>query len=214
MLNGNNEIDWTNKLSGQLLGISMKVDRGQRIDDLIRSSELHKLLTTQSNHEVEIESPKNSAIKLSLRVIVINADLKLLIARDISERAQILDMRKSFISNASHELRTPLTVISGYLEMMQDSHLLPESLSKAVQSSYEQPERMGNIIEDLLTLSRLESTRLTHEASVEINMEKVINHICNGEDDLMITKISSKALVLGIETEIISPCSNLIFNAK
>ncbi|WP_201341516.1 histidine kinase dimerization/phospho-acceptor domain-containing protein [Abyssogena phaseoliformis symbiont] len=111
-------------------------------------------------------------------------------------------------------MRTPLTVISGYLEMMQDSHLLPETLFKAVQSSYEQSERMGNIIEDLLTLSRLESTKLAHEASTGINMEKVINHICSDEGDLIITKIPSKALILGIETEIISLCSNLIFNAK
>ncbi len=53
---------------------------------------------------------------------------------------------------------------------------------------------MGNIIEDILMLSRLESTKLAHEASMGINMEKVINHICSDEDDLIITKISSKAL--------------------
>ncbi|CAB5494747.1 Phosphate regulon sensor protein PhoR (SphS) (EC 2.7.13.3) [uncultured Gammaproteobacteria bacterium] len=213
VLNQNNEVDWSNSKSSVLLNI-VKNDRGQRINNLIRSPKLYKLLSAnEDGSEIEIESPKDSSIQLVLKIIAIGVDSKLLIARDITQRNKTLEMRKSFISNASHELRTPLTVISGYLEMIKEDKNLPKSLSSPIDTSYEQTERMQNIIEDLLTLSRLESTDDIQDISTSINMEKVINHVCQDLNQAVTIEINTDEVIVGVETEIISLCTNLIQNA-
>ncbi len=213
VLNQNNEVDWSNSKSSVLLNI-VKNDRGQRINNLIRSPKLYKLLSAnEDGSEIEIESPKDSSTQLVLKIIAIGADSKLLIARDITQRNKTLEMRKSFISNASHELRTPLTVISGYLEMIKEDKNLPKSLSNPINTSYEQTKRMQNIIEDLLTLSRLESTDDIQDISTSINMEKVINHVCQDLNQAVTIEINTDEVIVGVETEIISLCTNLIQNA-
>ncbi|CAC9644218.1 Phosphate regulon sensor protein PhoR (SphS) (EC 2.7.13.3) [uncultured Gammaproteobacteria bacterium] len=212
VLNQNNEVDWSNSKS-VLLNI-VKNDRGQCINNLIRSPKLYKLLNAnEDGSEIEIESPKDSSIQLLLKIITIGANSKLLIARDITQRNKTLEMRKSFISNASHELRTPLTVISGYLEMIKEDKNLPKSLSTPIDTAYEQTKRMQNIIEDLLTLSRLESTDDIQDISTSINMEKVINHVCQDLNQVVTVEINTDEVIVGVETEVISLCANLIQNA-
>ncbi len=169
--------------------------------------------SNEDGSEIEIESPKDSSIQLLLKIIAISSDSKLLIARDIMQRNKTLEMRKSFISNASHELRTPLTVISGYLEMIKEYKSLPKALTSPINASYEQTERMQNIIEDLLTLSRLESTDDIQDISTSINMKKVINHVCQDLNQAVMVEINTDEVMVGVETEIISLCTNLIQNA-
>ena len=213
VLNKNNEIDWNNKKSGILLNV-VKNDRGQLINNLVRSPKLHKLLAfSEDDDEVEIESPKNSSTQLLLKIIEIGPESKLLIARDITQRNKTLEMRKNFISNASHELRTPLTVISGYLEMIKEDESLPKALVSQIDASYDQSERMRSIIEDLLTLSRLESTDDIQDISVDINIERVINHVCQDFSQDISIKIETNEIIQGVETEIVSLCTNLIQNA-
>ncbi len=221
VLNGKNEIDWANEHSSLLLGINIKTDRGQRIENLIRLPKVHKTLDKNSSKEIEITSPRDNKRQLALLLIPVQADLKLLIARDISERVHIQKMRKNFIANASHELRTPLTVIAGYLEMIQSDKNLPDSLKNSVITASEQALRMQRIIEDLLTLSRLENSELNDKANRELDMRKILTSICNNETELLseqphhilTTDLSPHLKIRGAESEIISVCSNLIHNA-
>ncbi len=212
-LNQNNELDWSNDKAKVLLNI-IKGDRGQCINNLVRSPKLYQLLNAgEHDSEIEIESPKDLSIQLLLKLIIIDTNSKLLIARDITKRNKTLEMRKSFISNASHELRTPLTVISGYLEMVKADEHLAASLSSPINIAYEQTERMQSIIEDLLTLSRLESTDDIQNISVDLNMAKIINHVCQAFSQAVIVEINTDKTIVGVETEIISLCTNLIQNA-
>ncbi len=219
VLNGNNEIDWANKASTQLLNINLKTDRGQRLENLLRIPKVQNLLEENHQKEIEVSMLYDRQVKLAIQLIPIEANLKLLIARDISERVQLQEMRKNFIANASHELRTPLTVIAGYLEIMQADISLPENLKKAVQSAAEQSFRMQRIIEDLLTLSRLENSELDIEKISTINMDKLIKSICESEklidkgSHTLKLEIDDKLSLKGIESEIASVCTNLIHNA-
>jgi len=219
VLNGRNEIDWANKASKQLLNIDIKSDRGQRIDNLIRIPKVQKLLTNNKQKEIEVSTLHNSQAKLAIQLIPVEGDLKLLIARDISERVSLQEMRKNFISNASHELRTPLTVIAGYLEIMQTDDQLPRSLEPAVQAAAEQSTRMQSIIEDLLTLSRLENSELDDEKTALINVAKIITQICHNEQSIdnnshkLVVNLDESLLLHGITTEVTSVFSNLIHNA-
>ena len=66
-------------------------------------------------------------------------------------------MRRDFIANVSHELKTPLTVVSGFLETLQDLELDPARRSRYLGLMAEQAKSMQRLVDDLLTLSALES---------------------------------------------------------
>ncbi|MEH6454922.1 MAG: phosphate regulon sensor histidine kinase PhoR [Cocleimonas sp.] len=223
VLNENNEIDWANAHSNEYLHIDIKKDRGQRIDNLIRLPEVHKLLENNSTKEIEVSFSTGDyglERQVAIQVIPVEDGLKLLIARDISERINIHRMRKNFIANASHELRTPLTVIAGYLEIMQEDDSFPENLQPAILSASDQSIRMQRIIEDLLTLSRLENSDLNDNSNNIINVPSVLERVYADETSLIendthvIEKDIDENLKLkGSDAEIISVCSNLVHNA-
>ncbi len=220
ILNENNEIEWANEKALSYLNIDISKDRGQRIDNLLRSPEAVKIVNKKRNQEIEISLPHNNERRLAVQYVPVQKDLKLVLARDISDRINVQQMRKNFISNASHELRTPLTVISGYLEMMADDENLPGHLKSAVKHSSIQSARMKDIIEDMLTLSRLEKSELDEESCSNVDVASILNSICNDEIKItssnshrLITDIDNRLHLLGVESEIVSVCSNLIQNA-
>ncbi len=219
VLNANNEIDWANKASMELLGIQLRIDRGQRLENLLRIPKIQKLLAMNEQKEIEVSMLYDKQTKLAIQLIPIQKNLKLLIARDISERVSLQEMRKNFIANASHELRTPLTVIAGYLEIMQADEGLPENLKAAVLAASGQSARMQSIIEDLLTLSRLENSELDANKIDTINMAKLIQTITNNETSIdkyphiIKLDLDENLSIKGIESELASVCTNLIHNA-
>jgi signal transduction histidine kinase len=71
--------------------------------------------------------------------------------------AQVDRARKDFIANASHELRTPLFSLAGFLELLAEEDLDPETRAEFVQSTREQVSRLTKLAGDLLDLSRLDS---------------------------------------------------------
>ena len=70
---------------------------------------------------------------------------------------QVERMRREFVANVSHELRTPLTVITGFLETLRDE-ARPGAARRYIDLMSEQAQRMQRLVEDLLTLSSLESS--------------------------------------------------------
>ena len=81
----------------------------------------------------------------------------LLISRNITQLEAVARMRRDFIANVSHELKTPLTVVSGFLETLQDLELEPRQRTRYLQLMAEQARSMQRLVDDLLTLSALES---------------------------------------------------------
>ena len=220
VLNGNNEIEWANEKALDFLNIDLKKDRGQRVDNIIRIPSAVKLFNKNTNSDIEVSFPHNTDRRLALQYVVVQKDLKLVLASDISDRINVQQMRKNFISNASHELRTPLTVIAGYLEMMSDDDTLPDHLRTAVEQADSQSARMKSIVEDMLTLSRLEKSELDEESCTNINIPIILQRICTNEIQVISnktqtinTQIDSSLHIKGIETEIISVLNNLIQNA-
>ncbi len=220
VLNENNEIDWANKKADEYLNINRKADRGQRIENLLRVPAIHQALTENTRKDIELTLPQNNR-PLALQFMPIQKDLKLLIGQDLSAQVNVQQMRKNFIANASHELRTPLTVIAGYLEILAADKKLPDHLQSAVNTAAEQSTRMHHIIEDLLTLSRLESVSLNNDSDTIIDVPTILQGLCDDGSMLLannnnhtIEITSDDTLKLnGAEAEIISVFSNLIHNA-
>jgi len=83
--------------------------------------------------------------------------------REANKKLKKLDQAKSeFVSIASHQLRTPLTVVKGYVSMMLDGSFgsIPVKQKESLKKIYESNERLINLVENLLNISRIESGRL------------------------------------------------------
>lgn len=77
--------------------------------------------------------------------------------RDTTELTRVADMRKDFVANVSHELKTPLAAIRGYAETLRDGALdEPATARRFTERIVSQCRRLQELLEDLLTLSRLE----------------------------------------------------------
>ncbi|MDD5348615.1 MAG: ATP-binding protein [Chthoniobacteraceae bacterium] len=77
---------------------------------------------------------------------------------DITRIHQLEEVRRDFVANVSHELRTPLSIFQGYVEMLRDNPELPrEEIGRTLQILAKHSTRLNALVEDLLTLARLES---------------------------------------------------------
>jgi two-component system phosphate regulon sensor histidine kinase PhoR len=83
----------------------------------------------------------------------------LFVLHDITKQKKLEAVRKDFVANVSHELRTPLSIIKGYVETLVDEHetIPTEDRDKFLRTIQRHTERLNSLLEDLLTLSRLES---------------------------------------------------------
>ena len=222
VLRHGSEIEWFNEAAQRQLGLRHPQDLTQRIDNLIRLPSFVAFLRNQNNSEpLEIASPDHEGMMLSIVVIPYGNDRRLLVARDVSQLHRLEETRRDFVANASHELRTPLTVINGYLETMADS---PSDLAKTqwdspVKVMYEQSLRMTSIVDDLLMLSRLEtSPREIHREVVDIpSLIRLVaeeGRVLSGDKKHAISvEVDDSVRLRGNQPQLYSVFTNLIFNA-
>lgn len=83
------------------------------------------------------------------------------VIHDLTELKRLERVRKDFVSNVSHELRTPLTSINGFIETMRENELDRQTSLHFLEIMYDETQRMINLINDLLTISRLEAGHIT-----------------------------------------------------
>jgi two-component system phosphate regulon sensor histidine kinase PhoR len=159
VLNPQAEILWFNRTAARLLGLRGKSDVGLRIENLLRAPEfLRYLRQGQYAVPVVLFSQTGGERYLSLQIVPYGAGQLLVLVRDVTREARLEGMRKDFVANASHELRSPLTVLSGYLETLAQEPGIDPSLQGPLQEMRRQTQRMTRIVQDLLELSRLESS--------------------------------------------------------
>lgn len=150
---------WSNRLAQFYFGLRWPDDAGQRLSNLIRHPAFSSYLNEATfQDDLTIPSPVRDSLALEIRIMPYSDDQFLLIARDVTQLKRLEMVRQDFVANVSHELKTPLTVLQGYLEMLDTLEKMPpELLRKAVQQMNTQSTRMSNLVDQLLTLSRMES---------------------------------------------------------
>lgn len=209
-----------NRLARLDLGLKWPQDAGRRLDNLLRHPEFIQYFHAGNfKYPIEVPSPTNPNKTFEYRIMPYGEEHLLLIARDITRVSQLEEMRKDFVANVSHELRTPLTVINGYLEIIPMDEDADPFMQKAMKEMTAQTHRMQNLIEDLLVLSRIEASSERIYENV-VNMPAVLKQIeleantLNKEKQHTIRfHVAPDLQVYGVETEIRSACSNLVFNA-
>lgn len=140
---------------------------------------------------------------------------------DISKALSLEKMQSDFVANASHELRTPLSVISGFIETLQTSAKDDEDLRDAFLSIMkEQADYMASLIENLLSLSRLEMAR-DNELTTKVDLTEIIDDVVVAmrikafNRSLDIKQIEPRRIpkIIGDKREIHQVLQNLLDNA-
>ena len=221
VVNNKHEIVWCNRLARIELGISWPEKQSVKVVDVIPQVEFVEFIKSKRfEFPLEIQSPANSQKILEVRIVpFVDSNLMLLI-RDVTRLSQIDKMRKDFVANVSHELRTPLTVINGYLEMLPDAADLPPAMvNKAIAEMRTQSIRMQTLIEELLQLSRIEASnerafdKLVNVPQLLWQVQTEAQALNRDKQHKLFFDIAPQLCVYGIESELRSAFSNLIFNA-
>jgi two-component system, OmpR family, phosphate regulon sensor histidine kinase PhoR len=149
-------LEWCNPAAERHLGLTLERDKGMRVTNLIRHPDFIDYIILGRYEQPLTLSFRDR--KLICQIIPFESRRQILVTHDATETQRIEEMRRDFIANASHELRTPLTVIVGFLEIASSEMKLDEATRMGhLKLMTEQGHRMQRLIEDMLTLSRLES---------------------------------------------------------
>jgi two-component system phosphate regulon sensor histidine kinase PhoR len=214
-------ISWINERAETHFALSAAIDRGQALTNLIRHPDFVSYLDAGRFGEPLIyRGGRVEGLTLMLQIIPYAEDQNLLVSRDISQIERIETMRSDFIANVSHELKTPLTVVAGFSEMLADGY---ESYSDSEIRHYlalicEQNARMQRLIEDLLTLSSLESAvGAPNEEAVPLEpmLRSVLAEaqaLSKGRHEIVLS-VETPSLLLCCANELRSAFSNLAGNA-
>ena len=149
-------LEWCNPAAERHLGLALAKDKGMRVTNLVRHPAFIDYIILGRYEQPLTLSLRDR--KLIVQIIPFENRRQILVTHDATESQRIEEMRRDFIANASHELRTPLTVIVGFLEIASSEMDLDTATRSAhLKLMTEQGKRMQRLIEDMLTLSRLES---------------------------------------------------------
>lgn len=224
ILGASNEIEWCTANAENQLGLDLTKDKNLPVVNLIRDSGFIAYLYNEKYDEpFKLKSWRNPDLVLDIQLIALANNQKLLISRDMTQLEKVDVMRRDFIANVSHELRTPLTVVGGFLETLGDMEgAVPESLQGYFAMMEEQTVRMRRIIEDLLTLSTIESNTGNPDNS-EIDMVSLLQSVqsdavglCQGLNKAkhrILLEADEQLNLKGSIDELRSVFSNLVSNA-
>lgn len=130
---------------------------------------------------------------LILSAVIANLIARPLI-REIERKKELDDMRRDFIANASHEMKTPISLISLYAESMIDGMLSPEERIECENAIYDETQKMGKLVRDMLEITLLQNEKYKPEIS-ETRLDELISKTINRLDK----PIKQKDLVIDID---------------
>lgn len=218
-LDEQNRIEWANSRAERHLGIDNKRDRGAPIVNLVRHPAFVQYLAEGDTAEpLVLQSAREGSLTLSLQIVPFGVEEKLLMSRDITRLEAVARVRRDFIANVSHELKTPLTVLSGFIETLADVPFDEAQRKRCLALMGDQARSMQRLVEDLLTLSALESEesplKETEFAIVPmlLALSADAKALSAGRHSIELT-IDAPAMVRGSRDELASAFGNLISNA-
>ncbi len=214
LLDNGGRIIWCNQAALVMHSLDAFRDMGKPIAQLIRAPEFTRYLDDDTQPE--------PVVTLGGRSIAFHLErgsegARLLLTRDVTEREKLDRMRRDFVANVSHELRTPLTVVGGFVETLTDLPLEQDERNRYLQLIANQTTNMRRLVEDLLTLARLENNQLPPEAT-RIDVAQIAREVLSDAEALSsgahtFEASIAPAKVLGSSNELRSAIGNLLSNA-
>jgi two-component system phosphate regulon sensor histidine kinase PhoR len=149
------------------------------------------------------------------------ADILLMTFNDLSPLRRVEEMRADFIANASHELRTPLAALLGFVETLQGTAKDdPAAREKFLAIMQGQATRMARLIDDLLSLSRIELNEHL-QPDTPVDLARIVRQVIDGlqtlardrDVEIKVAAPQEPLIVLGDRDELIRALENLVENA-
>jgi two-component system, OmpR family, phosphate regulon sensor histidine kinase PhoR len=179
LLDADKHIQLANRAFIELFDIAADV-RGKTVLEVVRQHELADLVEKVAEqkqvlgYEIKLGGLSERVLQINAAGVFDNDGQKqgtILVFHDLTRLKQLERTREEFVANVSHELRTPLSLIKGYTETLLDGAKdNPEVATKFLQTIQRNSERLQFLIEDLLTISELESGR------IKMNLQSVRLH--------------------------------------
>lgn len=219
ILDSSSTVLWWNSLAGNLFGLDDSAHMGESVSCVIDNCEFSQYINDNEAGSIEIPSPVDSNVILSL-VLIPSGEICMLVAQDISSRQNVDRMRRDFVANVSHEMRTPLTVVRGYLEMM-GSDLAKENpfWGESIKQMLIQMQRLEDLLGDLLLLASLERIHNKNSGFEMLNISKILIPIIDDAKSLsagrhkFLVEIEKNITLTGNLKELTSCFGNLLANA-
>lgn len=225
ILDQSGTIEWLNPRAELLLGLDAQRDIGMPVTHLVREPEFVAFLAEQKRPTGEAPAPlmvrplRSPGRVLHIRAAPFSAGRTLLLVEDLTQLDRLETVRRDFVANVSHEMRTPLTVVLGFLETARDSvaDTPPEEVANFLDMALDHARRMQRLIEDLLTLSTLETDAPPQEESVDVAtllaaVREETLALSNGRHEVRLES-EGPAKLSGSSRELHSAFSNLASNA-
>ena len=212
-------IAWCNDTARLHLQLDATRDSGTPIAHLVRIPEFTAYLEAGDYaRPIELRPPQVEDRLLSLQVVPYGEGQRLLLTRDITQLERLERVRREFVANVSHEMRTPLTVIIGFLETLREEKPDSAMAERYIGLMSGQAQRMQRLVEDLLTLSALESSP-PPPMEEAIDMKALIERLgaearaLSGGRHRIEIAAEPEVMLYGTEKEITSAFGNLVTNA-
>ncbi|TCS97644.1 two-component system phosphate regulon sensor histidine kinase PhoR [Tepidimonas ignava] len=226
LLSKEGTIEWCNVMAGEHLGFDAKRDLGQRIRNLVRDPVFIQYLNQRDfTQPVEIDARQARAgqpRRIAVQIFPYAKGRRLLLTRDVTALQLAEAMRRDFVANVSHEIRSPLTVIAGFIETLQTLPLDEAQRQHYLGLMAQQAQRMQALVDDLLTLSRLEGSPApdaSHWVAVSALVEEAAAHaraladVLHGGGQTIEVQRGPEVEVAGHAGELASALGNLASNA-
>jgi two-component system, OmpR family, phosphate regulon sensor histidine kinase PhoR len=191
-----------NRAAAGLIGADPEKAKGRMLQEVVRNRELQQLIagvlsTRQSKEEDIVLHNQGDRYLQAHGAVLRDAEGEigaLVILHEVTQLKRLEKVRRDFVANVSHELRTPVTSIKGFVETLLDGAMhKPEELQRFLQIVAVQTDRLSAIIEDLLTLSRIEE----EEERAEIPMSpSSVHHVLQTALEVCGLKAAEKNLRL------------------
>ena len=185
-----------NRMAGELFAVDNARAKNRLLQESIRSSELHRFLDTllkdnelPAPQEITLPAQNNRILQISgsfLRDARGEQFGALVVLNDITRLRQLEGLRKEFVANVSHELKTPITTIKGFIETLREGALDdPENAPAFLERIAQNADRLNALLDDLLSLSRIEKETDDSEISlVPGNIQDIVQSAiaaCSGK---------------------------------
>lgn len=226
LLDALGRIEWCNETAAEHFGFDLQRDMQQHIGNLVREPAFLAYQTAGDfTHDVQMPGPRSTPsrpVRLAVHLHDYGEGRRLLLSRDVTALEQAEAMRRDFVANVSHEIRTPLTVLAGFIETIQTLPLAVAERERYLALMAQQAQRMQTLVNDLLTLSRLEGSP-PPRPDEWVAVERLLSQ-CEQEGRALSAMVAppghmwqiisnGPAELAGSYTELLSALGNLISNA-
>ena len=195
VLDEENKVELVNQSLQKLFSLSGDV-RGRTIIEAFRLPDLAELMKrlrqecTMQNYTLELPGMEERWVEVNAAAVLDRDGIQrgaILVFHDLTRIKQLERTRQEFVANVSHELRTPLSLIKGFVEtLLEGAKNDPEKTTRFLQTIEKHADRLTFLIEDLLTISRLESGQIImnlHSLDMREETQRVADDLRSRADE-------------------------------